>query len=43
MVSWPTELLTLLGVAVGAFASFMSTRLLDRGRVATRGSSSLGL
>lgn len=32
MESWTVQLLTLLGVAVGALASFVSTRLLDRSR-----------
>lgn len=32
MESWTIQLVTLLGVAVGACASFISTRLLDRSR-----------
>ncbi len=32
MDSWIVQLLTLLGVAVGAIASFVSTRLLERTR-----------
>lgn len=32
MESWAVQLLTILGVAVGAFASFISTRMLDRNR-----------
>ncbi len=32
MNSWTVQLLTLLGVALGALASFVSTRSLDRGR-----------
>ncbi len=32
MESWVVQLLTILGVAVGATASFISTRLLDRAR-----------
>lgn len=32
MNSWTVQLLTLLGVTIGALASFVSTRLLDRGR-----------
>jgi hypothetical protein len=32
MEPWAVQLLTLLGVAVGALASFISTRLLDRSR-----------
>jgi hypothetical protein len=30
--SWTVQLLTIAGVAVGAFASFVSTRVVDRGR-----------
>jgi hypothetical protein len=30
--AWTVQLLTIAGVAVGAFASFVSTRLVDRGR-----------
>jgi len=32
MTPWSIQLLTILGVAVGAFASFISTRALDRNR-----------
>jgi hypothetical protein len=32
MISWTVQLLTLLGVALGAVASFVSTRLVDRSR-----------
>ena len=32
MESWSVQLLTIAGVAVGAFASFVSTRLVDRSR-----------
>jgi hypothetical protein len=32
MESWVVQLLTIIGVAVGAMASFISTRLLDRAR-----------
>lgn len=32
MTSWTVQLITLLGVALGALASFVSTRLVDRGR-----------
>src|SRR5690348_11731287 len=32
MESWSVQLLTLLGVAIGALSSFVSTRLLDRSR-----------
>ena len=32
MAPWTVQLLTLLGVAIGALASFISTRLLDRSR-----------
>ena len=32
MASWSIQLLTILGVAVGAFSSFISTRALDRSR-----------
>jgi hypothetical protein len=32
MESWTVQLLTILGVAVGATASFVSTRLVDRAR-----------
>jgi hypothetical protein len=32
MNSWSVQLITLLGVAVGALASFVSTRLIDRNR-----------
>ena len=32
MTSWTVQLITLLGVAVGALASFVSTRLVDRSR-----------
>jgi hypothetical protein len=32
MNSWSIQLLTLAGVAVGALASFVSTRMLDRSR-----------
>jgi hypothetical protein len=32
MASWSIQLLTILGVAVGAFASFITTRALDRSR-----------
>ena len=32
VASWTVQLLTILGVAVGAMASFVSTRLLDRAR-----------
>jgi hypothetical protein len=32
MASWAIQLLTILGVAVGAFASFISTRALERSR-----------
>lgn len=32
MEQWPVQLITLLGVAVGALASFATTRLVDRSR-----------
>ena len=32
MASWTVQLITLLGVALGALASFVSTRLVDRSR-----------
>lgn len=32
MESWTVQLFTLLGVAIGAFASFISTRFIDRSR-----------
>lgn len=32
MASWAIQILTILGVAVGAFASFISTRALERSR-----------
>jgi len=32
MTSWTVQLITLLGVALGALASFVSTRLVDRSR-----------
>jgi hypothetical protein len=32
MTSWAVQLITLLGVALGALASFVSTRLVDRSR-----------
>jgi hypothetical protein len=32
MEQWPVQLITLLGVTIGALASFVTTRLVDRSR-----------